>query len=588
VHLRSRLQPEPLPSSVIVMAPMRVCSGGTAWLLVGLLGCGDDGSASGTTGGDSTTTTTTTDPSGGSGGSVGTDGETSGGEGSTGGEAGALGDLYGMPNVDDDDSDGQADWRQPPFAADDDLTSFSLPDWYVDALGEGDRVELTLGGEGEQIRLWRGDQVVLGDGEGGVQTSLVLTAAEAGKLNLEVEFGDFLRGASLEIRHMSGDEALRSDAIELWSAPMLVNHHLQNAEYVWAVKAGSNTSMTNTIASVVGDRFILVDSPDVWIQDELEWALATAPGKRLNIAMDSIRDRALDAYVKGLKAPDVQPMTWGNPADETTEDKFGNLEVTPPHSVGGVDYPLGRIYYGGGPSCGPNPEIKAHLDRQQVQAPIEVDTCWLCVGHVDEYISFIPAPGTDKGFKLLIADVDAAYAVLDAQPPGTALPRYSGSHGYGTIGEIVGDDALRALNHDLQADRIDPVREQLMAELDLDESDVLRMPALFERIWGCSYKDNGVAALIPGMLNLVVVNFEGEPLRIFVSDPFLRSDEGAQGSDPLIAKFTEMLPPEYEIHFVDDWYTYHVAIGEVHCGTNVARSPGAAWWTEARHLFTDR
>ncbi len=564
---------------------MRVCSGGIAWLLVGLLGCGDDGSASGTTGSGSATTGASDSEGEAEATSAGSETDTDG-ESSTGGEAGALADLFGVPNLDDDDSDGQADWRQPPFDGDDDLTRFTLPEAYLQGLGEGDSVELTLSGEGEQIRFWRGDEVVLGAGEGGVQSTLLLTAGEAAALSLEVEFGDFLRSASLQVVLSAGAE-LREETIELWSAPMLINHHLQNAEYVWAVKANSNTSMTNTISEVVGDRFILINSPDVWIQDELEWALATAPGKRLNVAMDSIRDRALDAYVKGLKAPDVQPMTWGDPADETTEDKFGNLEVTPPHSAGGVDYPNGRIYYGGGSSCGPNPEIKAHLDRQRVQAPIEVDTCWLCVGHVDEYISFIPAPGTDKGFKLLIADVDAAYAVLDGLPPGTSLPRYSGTHGYGSVGEIVGDDALRALNADIQADRIDPVREQLMAELELDDDDVLRVPALFERIWGCSYKENGVAALIPGMLNLVVVNFEGEPLRIFVSDPFLRSDEGAQGSDPLIAKFTELLPPEYEIYFVDDWYTYHVAIGEVHCGTNVARSPGTPWWTDARHLLTD-
>jgi protein-arginine deiminase len=369
---------------------------------------------------------------------------------------------------------------------------------------------------------------------------------------------------------------------------MIVNHHLQNAEYVWAVGANSNQSMISTIASVVGDRFILVNSPDVWIQDELEWALATAPGKRLNVAVDSIRDRPLDAYVKGLRAPDVEPMTWGNPAQETTEDKFGNLEVTPPHTAGGVDYPLGRIYYGAGATCSPHVEVKEHLARQKVQKPIEVDTCWLCVGHVDEYISFIPTPGTDKGFKLLIADVDAAYAILDDLPAGTSLPRYADTHGYATIGEIVGDNTLRALNQDIQADRIDPVREQLMAELDLDESDVLRIPAIFERIWGCSYKDGtAVAAMIPGMLNLTVVNFEGEALRIFVSDPFMRSDTGDQSGDPLIANFKAALPPDYEIHFVDDWYTYHVAIGEVHCGTNVARSPSGEWWTDARHLFTE-
>ena len=32
--------------------------------------------------------------------------------------------------------------------------------------------------------------------------------------------------------------------------------------------------------------------------------------------------------------------------------------------------------------------------------------------------------------------------------------------------------------------------------------------------------------------------------------------------------------------FVDDWYTYHLSMGEVHCGTNVLRTPDpdAQWW----------
>ncbi len=568
------------------MVSLRVCFGGFACLLAGVLGCGDDAAGSGSSSGDSATSGGSASSSSGSGG--GESESDSEGETSTGGEGSALPGIYGVPNLDDDDKDGQIDWRQGIFAGDNDLANFSLPKGYVDELAADDRVELTLSGEVDYVRLWMDDEVALGERDGEVLTTLTLSAADAAETTFKVEFGDFMRGATMHVRRLSSaDDELRQDDVELWSAPMLVNHHLQNAEYVWAVKANSNTSMTTTIAEVVGDRFVLVQSSDVWIQDELEWALATAPGQRLNIAMDSIRDRPLDAYVKGLKAPDVQPMTWGDPKEETTEDKFGNMEVTPPHSAGGTDYPFGRIYYGGGASCGPNPQIRAHLDRQRVQEPIEVDTCWLCVGHVDEFISFIPAPNSDKGFKLLIADVDAAYAVLEAQPPGTALPRYQSTHGYGTIGAIVDDQALRALNHDLQADRIDPVREQLMAELDLDESDVVRMPALFERIWGCAYKDNAVAALIPGMLNLTVVNFAGEPMRIFVSDPFLRSDEGSQGGDPLIANFKAVLPPEYEIHFVDDWYTYHVAIGEVHCGMNVARSPSGDWWTQARHLFSD-
>jgi protein-arginine deiminase len=155
------------------------------------------------------------------------------------------------------------------------------------------------------------------------------------------------------------------------------------------------------------------------------------------------------------------------------------------------------------------------------------------------------------------------------------------------VGSIVNDGALRALNTDLQQNYITPVREQLMDELDLAEEDVVGVPGLFERVTPCPYSNAPieVAALIPGMLNLVVINVEDEPLRIFVSDPFMRSNVGDQASDPLIAAFKVSVPAEYEIHHVDDWYTYHLYIGEVHCGTNVSRTPISSWWESGLHLL---
>lgn len=570
-----RFRAAPLPLLLVALVP---------------IACGDDGGDGGdasatATAGSSTAAATESSGAAASTSDAGSGSGASSSGGTTGGVDDAFEPLYGTPNVDDDDKNGKADWGEAVFAADDDIFDFTLPAWYLGLLAPGDKVEIAITGELDHVRLWRGDQVALGHTGDAPALALTLTAAEAGE-PLQVEFGDFLRRATLTIRRLgAGGDELRVDEVTLLSAPMLVNHHVQDAEYAWAVQAPSNTSMLNTMKEVMGDRFFIVKNDDVWIQDELEWATATAPGERLNVAIDSIRDRPLDAFVKGLKGPDIQPMTWGIPGTQTTEDKFGNLEVTPPHSAGGVDYPFGRIYYGKGATCGPNDILTDHLDRQKVQRPLQINTCWLCVGHVDEFISFIPDPSSPKGFKFLIADVPAAYALLDALPGATKIPRYAQTHGYATIGALVGDDALRAQNQDIQSDFIDPVREQIKAELDLDESDIIRLPGLFETVNGCSYKQKGVAALIPGMLNLVVANFAGEPLRIFVSDPFMRPDGAAQQDDPLIANFEAALPPEYEIHFVDDWYTYHVAIGEVHCGTNVARKPDRDWWSTALHLI---
>ena len=38
------------------------------------------------------------------------------------------------------------------------------------------------------------------------------------------------------------------------------------------------------------------------------------------------------------------------------------------------------------------------------------------------------------------------------------------------------------------------------------------------------------------------------------------------------------------VHLIDDYMSYHVAMGEVHCGTNPEGppTPGSTWWTIGR------
>lgn len=100
-------------------------------------------------------------------------------------------------------------------------------------------------------------------------------------------------------------------------------------------------------------------------------------------------------------------------------DSFGNLEVSPPVTVRGRDYPFGRIIFGGrayGEYGEANremmPELRRFLHAQRVQTPIEIFTDWLTVGHVDEIINFVPAPN-EKRFQALYASPRKAKAILD-------------------------------------------------------------------------------------------------------------------------------------------------------------------------------
>ena len=47
------------------------------------------------------------------------------------------------------------------------------------------------------------------------------------------------------------------------------------------------------------------------------------------------------------------------------------------------------------------------------------------------------------------------------------------------------------------------------------------------------------------------------------------------------------MPSGVTTHFVDNWDIYHLALGEVHCGTNVQRTPAEDWWDVAVDLVED-
>ncbi len=257
------------------------------------------------------------------------------------------------------------------------------------------------------------------------------------------------------------------------------------------------------------------------------------------------------------------------------QDYGGNLETTPPISVGGTDYPLGRFYYGDdGNMLSPHDDLVQAVEDNLLQEAFTQTIKWLCVGHVDEYHTFVPDKASAKGFKLVVADVDEAYALLESMNRNTNLPQYQ-VKGYRSVGEILDDNALRALNEDLRDDYIEPNISTFKSEMGLTEADIIRIPGLFEEVRGCG---KTTAAFMPGTVNLAVANFEGEAVKLIAPDPFLRSNVNNQTGDALIDAWNSAMPASVETHFVDDWDIYHMALGEVHCGTKVQRAPGDDWW----------
>ncbi|NXH46166.1 PADI3 deiminase, partial [Dicaeum eximium] len=193
---------------------------------------------------------------------------------------------------------------------------------------------------------------------------------------------------------------------------------------------------------------------DRWIQDEVEFGYIQAPHKTIPVVFDSPRDRGLkDFPVRSILGPDFGYVARQAPEGASSLDSFGNLEVSPPVTVRGKEYPLGRILIGSSfPRVGGRRMAKAVRDflvAQKVQAPVELFADWLHVGHVDEFLSFVPAPDR-KGFRLLLASPSACYQLLkEKQEEGfgeAALFQGLDRVPKPTINEILVNEELRKFN----------------------------------------------------------------------------------------------------------------------------------------------
>jgi len=482
--------------------------------------------------------------------------------------------FYGAPNIDDDDENGTVDWDDAVATVDNDWAELVIP------AGVGD---LNLGLTGESVRVWFDGALLLD----ATTTSASLTGADA--KTLSIEFGEPVAQGEL-----SFDGGGDSNTIALMAAPLTLNHHFQVGTHLWILSVNSmgysNASMVTDLETILGsDRVTAVAGTgygnDVWVQDEFEFGYRRIADNDGEIIVDSIRSqqgRYLDPFPEEqLQRPDVAVGTWGSSTPNSL-DSFGNLETSPPVTVDGVEYPLGRIYYGGDDGLHPSVGLTSFLQSQQVQAPVRPDSSWLCVGHVDEFFTFVPDSSSPKGFTLLVTDVDLAWDLLDSMDPSTEIPKYTSAHHVSTIGDLVDDQALRDLNDDIQQDEIERVILDLKAEFGLDDSDITRVPGIWEENSWCR---NYALALIPGLVNLAVFTEATGDHKLLIADPFLRDSGEDQSTDPYIALWDSLMPPGTESFYLDNWDVYHEGWGEVHCGTNIHREVGADWWTDATHLL---
>uniref|UniRef100_A0A674NI20 Peptidyl arginine deiminase, type II n=1 Tax=Takifugu rubripes TaxID=31033 RepID=A0A674NI20_TAKRU len=277
-----------------------------------------------------------------------------------------------------------------------------------------------------------------------------------------------------------------------------------------------------------------------------------------------------------VKGPDFGYVTREPDRENISSlDSFGNLEVSPPVTVNGKNYPFGRILIGVAfPTAtkGRNMTkvVQDFLWAQKVQDPIALFSDWLYVGHVDEFMTFVPAPDR-KGFRLLLASPDAAFKLF----------RRLQSNGHGeaklfeesiTVDEILNDDSFHVQNMYVQS-CINWNRDVLKRELGLEEEDIIDLPILFKLVVGTKHQDAYRAlAYYPDMVNMIVL---GKHLGI--PKPFGPKVDGHCALEAEMCSLMEGLG--LKCTFIDDFASYHKLLGEVHCGSNVRRGMfDFKWW----------
>uniref|UniRef100_A0A670ZWB6 protein-arginine deiminase n=1 Tax=Pseudonaja textilis TaxID=8673 RepID=A0A670ZWB6_PSETE len=370
------------------------------------------------------------------------------------------------------------------------------------------------------------------------------------------------------------ETSIFTDSLVFRVAPWIMTPNTLQPVSVYVCSVDDNKDFVEHIrklATKAGCKLIICpeeeNQEDRWIQDEMEFGYTQAPHKTFPVVFDSPRNKKLkDFPFKAILGPDFGYVKRELSPDMSGSslDSFGNLEVSPPVTVKSKEYPLGRILIGAPFPRPMSKLVKDFLKSQVVQSPIELYTDWLFVGHVDEILSFVPAPD-QKGFRLLLASPRACFKLLKekeneghgkAKMPEGRLPR--------SISEIIADRFLKKWNEYCQK-CIDWNRNILKEELGLAEEDIIEIPQLFHPFLQIP------RVLVPHVNMIVLGKHLGIP------KPFGPIIDGQCCLEKEVRRLLE--PLGLSCNFIDDYGTYYLKLGDVHCGTNVRRKPFSfKWW----------
>lgn len=519
-----------------------------------------------------------------------------------------------VTNLDDDDQDGRADLSDSTTDGTDAADLMPIVVRRVpNALAS--TVDLTVS-PANVVRIFRrtpGGSLI----EALAPTSTTLTIPAS---DLAEDAALFLEGVKLRSSSWDGRVRLTltqragadsaSDSVEVRSSPIIFPSNLEAAERLYVMPIVGDITENSAALDVIrrnlpsGVELYEVDADmygwDRWVQDNMQTGYqshSSALGPRfVQSYLNTVRgtgDGDLRGFVPdALTGPGLGYVDPGGM--ESSHNYGGNIEVSAPYD----SWPYGRLIVGGGSggtingvpySDSMTRQERVFLDAQMQGPALEVSSEWLMVGHIDEIFQLVPAPSVagQKKWKFVFSSPELALedmARLEGSGRGGSsvfqalqLPRYNRFgeitgwiSAQQSVSELLADTELVAYNRAVQA-RIDSVRETIAREMNLTADDVVEVPVLYE-IDGYQGSADLSAAKNPGVQNLVTVNHS-----LFVPNPVGPIEGGNDSWQRLTRAALE--PLGLEVFFVDVWYSYHILIGEIHCGTEIQHAPfSAPWW----------
>lgn len=415
---------------------------------------------------------------------------------------------------------------------------------------------------------------------------------------------------------VSDGQAVATDSVNLRVAPVLAHHHVQSTVEVFSTTEIDDadfyqTEFISNLTDILDEKvpdlpvFLVEDTVgDMWAQDFFEPGYTSMPGPNGTVALQIMIRSAQDSRDTGRLVFERLRKTGrgavyypGGPRNDI--NAMGNFEAVPPYTFNGKEYPAGRIFQGTHGSV--KPHILPYFQAQEVQDPILLDTDWLSVGHVDEFIEFLPFDNP-RGWVALVADPNAGLDVLrEAQSSGHGSTRafsrqndtrkpppyfdwiiggLEGVPDY-TIDELLSQEDLLRANAKFSkriAANIDIIKQ----ETGVTDEEIFHVPNIFRTgmIYppgaGISPERNDSSehgsALYPSPINGVVLSET-----VFLApDPWGPVISGRDiMADAISAVYKKV---GFEVSFLDNWYSHHKWGGEVHCGTNTRRDASIPWW----------